>query len=854
MIFIFYDKTNCIDLLTVGFTRELAGLTGRSGGSGCVDSENEATEITPDTDTDSQEQLQKHQQQQQQQQPLPHQLSSQSSFKRPAPVMGHRGLETRNSKRSQHHQPQHGGKKDPASSVAVHPVSIQNTSGSITPNSQPITVGALEVQNVKRAINRYGTLPKGARIGAYLESLRQTTTPGGIELSPQLPPQQQVNNVPPEPPPMLATFTPNTAGIVKTPMMIRSNSSGGVTMTNSATASLNKLQRHRTTTDGSMITFSSFRGTSGSPKRAINPSLADLEFPPPPLDLPPPAEEFEHGHEIELPPPRSFINIEPLATMQMTQSTTLTPSNDVSNTEPSVEEASSRFGVSLRKREPSTDSCSSLGSPAADTTTTTTTTVQETNGVNQKLEMKLVAEIKERADHHLKQTFKPIVNDVPKDIPNSKSSGVVVDPVSQLVSELAESMNLPKHNVDLVRKVSAGSLPPKPTMDMNNTGGGSFKAQLKKVDPKKLMTTPQKEETNSIIDFKSRLRKVENNNENDASIANESTTPTINDNGLDNNKFGSGVGGGGCSSGGSDANSGEDDKSKKSESIKNTKKNGDKCLINDQDSSSTTTVNNRTGKKALDTNKVIEIKKTDHNRHHDDDKKYADVGGGLKAAAEDDDKRKSTGSISSLKKLWEAKEGTNEQILNQQLSPKLGMKNPLNNNKTTMDEENEDHPMHNKKPAVPIKPTKLVSIYATPIQVKLPPQMVDQNNTPVVPASAPTTTTTTTPTTTQINRDGILELVSLLEGNLKIPVNSISASQWLQLSDKLNILQNSCVVFADKETMPPHSKFHFRELVTRVECQSRCLRSAGSKNVQDNEKLITEVGQSLKQILNALHR
>ena len=33
-------------------------------------------------------------------------------------------------------------------------------------------MAALEVQNVKRAINRYGTLPKGARIGAYLESLR----------------------------------------------------------------------------------------------------------------------------------------------------------------------------------------------------------------------------------------------------------------------------------------------------------------------------------------------------------------------------------------------------------------------------------------------------------------------------------------------------------------------------------------------------------------------------------------------------------------------------------------------------------------------------------------------------------
>ncbi|XP_022644251.1 tyrosine-protein kinase Abl-like isoform X2 [Varroa jacobsoni] len=40
-------------------------------------------------------------------------------------------------------------------------------------NEQQVQIAALEVQNVKKAINRYGTLPKNARIGAYLESLRQ---------------------------------------------------------------------------------------------------------------------------------------------------------------------------------------------------------------------------------------------------------------------------------------------------------------------------------------------------------------------------------------------------------------------------------------------------------------------------------------------------------------------------------------------------------------------------------------------------------------------------------------------------------------------------------------------------------
>lgn len=42
-------------------------------------------------------------------------------------------------------------------------------------------VVALEEVNVRKAINRYGTLPKGARIGAYLDSMRQDPLTGGGE-------------------------------------------------------------------------------------------------------------------------------------------------------------------------------------------------------------------------------------------------------------------------------------------------------------------------------------------------------------------------------------------------------------------------------------------------------------------------------------------------------------------------------------------------------------------------------------------------------------------------------------------------------------------------------------------------
>lgn len=667
--------------------------------------------------------------------------------------MGNRGLETRNSKRSHHYQQQQNRKENPLATLPN------------TQIAQPVTVGALEVQNVKRAINRYGTLPKGARIGAFLESLRQTND-GTIIATPivESATAQQVT------PPNGSNLSPRS-GIKTQPQMIRSNSSSGVTMANSATASLNKLQRHRTTTDGTMISFSSFRGASGSPKRSMQPSLADLEFPPPPLDLPPPSEECEMS----------------TADSEISQSKLAPPSNDVSNTEPSVEEASTRFGVSLRKREPSTDSCSSLGSPGGDGID-----LNLTIGTKDKLEMKLVAEIKERAE--LKQSK----NDVPKISIETKINNNCVDPISQLVSELAEQMNLPKPAVEPLYKTpdcigiggyrkpgAAAQLPPKPIENNTNT----FKSQLKKVD--RSVVVSQKDEINTIIDFKSRLRKVESNSDGSSGGENFDIT-TI-------------------------------------ESKDVRKNNGDTNKLNENEMI-------KIKKSCPDSNnKVItELKKTEIKIDILDDKnKCLEIVNSLKVETEED-KRKSTGSISSLKKLWEAKESSvvpNEQQQISQLSPKMSIKNLTN--KTNFDEENDEQQIPIKKPAVPVKPIKF-TIYATP-------------------TTNPTTTTAAT-INTNVNRETILELVNLVEGSLKTPVCSISASQWLQLSDKLNILQNSCVAFADKESLPLHSKFHFRELVTRVECQSRSLRSAGSKNVQDNEKLVLEVGQSLKQISNALHR
>uniref|UniRef100_A0A1I8NNX9 non-specific protein-tyrosine kinase n=1 Tax=Stomoxys calcitrans TaxID=35570 RepID=A0A1I8NNX9_STOCA len=984
-----------VDILFRGLTRDINNLNQRydseNDNTGHPDTDNTADSLEPNVPTH-------HQQQQQQQQQQQHSMHSgnniaargaqtHSSFKRPTPVMGNRGLETRQSKRSQHSRPE---------------ATNQNMSGA----AQPIQVGALEVMNVKRVVNRYGTLPKVQRIGQFLDSLEDSN-----DVTSGIPTPQQNNNCVTNGHSgrVLNAGSKNHAAVppLAAPLpqqMIRSNSSGGVTMQNSASASLNKLQRHRTTADGSsMMTFSSFRGSSSnsSPKRSQQPALANLEFPPPPLDLPPPPEEFETLPPP--PPPQPECDIVPPFAMHTTQQqpqyslgnvSAKTSCNDVSNTAPSVEEASSRFGVSLRKREPSTDSCSSLGNPAAPLAADNNNgnQTQETN-----MKEKLMAEIKDR---QVKEN-----NTASANIQNGNASGV--DPVSLLVSELAESMNLPNKQTKNAPNMPA----PKSPAAVDNTAtsnSNTFKAQLKKVEPKKLPTPTQKPETQSnIIDFKAHLRKVETKSTNDAKdkepkkdfekdVSNQATKTTA---------------------------------IPTTTNSKSTLNRKEDAKYSTATATATVTAGapnagHQTQKTEIKIDLQTQTTLQSQNANNSNANVTADNSGGaaetpLQTQSEtaEGGKRRSTGSINSLKKLWEQpgqsqpdyastqnmQGNASTSSASNQLSPKFAFKpsagglttptaaasanNSLSNsntisttttttnntnstsnnmhqrtqisprssnnklppppmqpppppppqqqqqhqiqhhhnyqqsnsshatnitststnsaithltnsistqfteltthsnngiasnNTTSSDQQQQQqqenattHPNNDlmtqsmfventsattgnnkllttstiNKPAVPLKPTKL-TIYATPMGQKI---ASAGGNTDISTTSAHTTT----PNSTQISRESILELVGLLEGSLKHPVNTISASQWLQLSDKLNILQNSCVVFADNECMPPHSKFHFRELVTRVETQSQSLRIAGTKNVQDNERLVGEVGQSLKQITNALHR
>lgn len=389
--------------------------------------------------------------------------------------------------------------------------------------------------------------------------------------------------------------------------MIRSNSSGGVTAPAPASPRASRA----------VPALRSFANSPAKPR----PRLAELEFPPPPPDLPPPPED-----SAQPPPP-----------------------------------------------PPPPDCCRDAGTDTADRLEDSSIVLHDRFEAEEKpakqimkemLELKLVAEIKERADkkkHKLKES--PPSNEV---IEMHTSFG---DPVTRLVSELSESLN-----IEALRKAEKKTEPPKSidngkesispidlkaslrkTSYSNNIekkseleGKTDFKSQLKKVDTNKINNASKdtEEPGRSIIDFKSRLRKVD---------------------------------------GGTPATNGTN--------------------------------------KKTDQSSPEDSRKDVSSKSDDSDKKRSESGSLDTSGGDEDDKRRSTGSISSLKKLWESKE------TDERLSPKMKPKgeeseegSPEERSGATVGRSGsvqvrrgEDKPVVASKPTMRARPLGKGGIYATPL-------------------------------------------------------------------------------------------------------------------------------------------
>lgn len=500
-------------------------------------------------------------------------------------------------------------------------------------------VAALEVQNVKRAINRYGTLPKGARIGAYLESLRREGEDG----------EGDVENE-------------GGARAPAPPHMIRSNSSGGVR---------------------------SFTRTT--PKE--RPSLADLEFPPPPPEQPPSPLACS-----PLPPPPPPEEDLPPANYKM-------------------------------------------------------------------LELKLVTEIKESADRKGRHQHSP---------PPAAQHISIGDPVARLVSELSQSLNLECARVDnhkIVEERESSDVTPIPCLDskfINKTELGNtskientkntYKSQLKKVEPQKkaLGAKSERESTGSIVDFKSRLRKVDTSNGAVAKL----------DKDVEMLLFFSG----------------------KHDELFTSLCPEPKDILDTSDSK----------KSETEVNAALITK-----------------------VEEDDDKRRSTGSISSLKKLWEPKEAESAP----QPSPKL-----CNKNKKRMDEKNSEPPKadivnkEQKSENGNISNIMSRSLNANNKSVERRQWVPGGEEKPVVPAKPAVKGGKPGSAIYAIPVGGGPEGIAELARGLESALRAGGPGHWARLAEGLGALGAACVAHC-AEGAPPQRLFSLRALAPRLEDLQRGARA-----------------------------
>lgn len=100
----------------------------------------------------------------------------------------------------------------------------------------------------------------------------------------------------------------------------------------------------------------------------------------------------------------------------------------------------------------------------------------------------------------------------------------------------------------------------------------------------------------------------------------------------------------------------------------------------------------------------------------------------------------------------------------------------------------------------------------------------------------------------------IVEISSALENNIVGLKNaaSISSMSVIQLTDKVQLFRTSCSGYA--EYIPPHGRFRFRELLSRLENQGEQLRTCNSNNSSDSAKLLSDLQNTVRDLVNVVQR
>ncbi|XP_013776391.1 tyrosine-protein kinase Abl-like [Limulus polyphemus] len=104
------------------------------------------------------------------------------------------------------------------------------------------------------------------------------------------------------------------------------------------------------------------------------------------------------------------------------------------------------------------------------------------------------------------------------------------------------------------------------------------------------------------------------------------------------------------------------------------------------------------------------------------------------------------------------------------------------------------------------------------------------------------------------SKETILEISTALENSIQLlkTATSLSSGNVMQLSDKVQLFRTSCGNYA--ESIPPHGRFRFRELLTKLERQGEQLRTCSSNNSAFSSRLFEELQNTVRDLVNMVQR
>lgn len=234
-----------------------------------------------------------------------------------------------------------------------------------------------------------------------------------------------------------------------------------------------------------------------------------------------------------------------------------------------------------------------------------------------------------------------------------------------------------------------------------------------------------------------------------------------------------------------------------------------------------------------------------------------------------DDKRKSSGSINSLKRMWEKDQQVQQQQQQPQQQPqsqRISLKSGANNAEPIANSRPPPPPQQQPdKPAVPVKPSSVVmkplgknssaAIYATPTSSVINAKPPVANRSSAVYAKGPAASMVIQSSVGgSENGDGDRQKIVALCSEVEQVLSQSHATpnQWMELLSNVHSL---CQTYAD--CIAPHGRFHFRQLIAKLETQTKEMKQTSCgplRNSSEHSRLVGDVKNTVRDVANALQR